>query len=365
MSRPRRRSAPAHPLALALALAPPLSGCGRSKPEAQGPALTEAADTGAAPALEPRVVINELMAKNEHGYTDPAGGHPDWIELYNANPDPISLDGWTLSDHPAAPDDERLGAPLDGLVIPGRGHLLLRADGGSGPGQLPFALSAEGELLTLRAPDGERWTLRFGPMPEDVALRRRTDGCAGEGCLGFAPHGSPGAPNAAPPPPAEALLDTGAAWSYGPCPSGRAWETAASDPAGWSRGPSPIGAGEDGLRTYLDLGPSEARTPSWCFRAEVEGRSGLSRLELWLRRDDGARVSLDGEELLRDLLPEGPLRPDQYGEGTVSGGEERAYRRYPLDPGLLGPGRHWVAVQVHQGSPTSSDLTFDLRLMAD
>jgi hypothetical protein len=331
----------------------------------------DSGDTGPLPVYptEHPVVINELMLNNDHGYTDSDGLHPDWIELYNPGEADVALDGWTLSDDPEAVDDRRIGAPLDGLVVPARGHLLLAADGGTGPGHLPFALSAGGELLTLRAPGGDRWTLQVGPMPEDVALRRITDGCAdageGEGCLGFAPHGTPGAPNALPPAPTTAFIDTGAPWRFGACPGVEGWETAAEDPAGWAEGPAPIGAGEDGLRTYIDLGPADTRTPSWCFRAEVEGVEGLRRLELWLRRDDGARVVLDGVELMRDLLPEGPLDPSSYAIGTVNGGEERAYRIYPIDPALLGPGLHRLAVEVHQGSPTSGDLTFDLRLLGE
>jgi hypothetical protein len=350
----------------ALAALSAVSGCAGDPGGAGHHSGVKVEDTGGGGPAEQRVVINELMANNEHGLTDADGAHPDWIELYNPGPFDAPLDGWTLSDAPAAAVGAELGAPLDGLTVLAGGHLLLRADARPELGHLPFALSASGEQLTLRAPSGHRQTLRFGPLPEDVALRRITDGCDGEGCLGFAPYGTPGGPNALPPPPRRAFIDTGSAWRFRPCPGalgGRSGTEGWSER--WSEGPSPIGAGEDGLRTYIDLGPDKARTPSFCFHADVEGAADLQRLELWLRRDDGARVTLDGVELMRDLLPEGALDPRSYAIGLVSRGEELAYRRYPVDPALLGPGLHRLAVEVHQGSPTSGDLTFDLRLLGE
>ncbi len=45
-----------------------------------------------------QVLINEAMSSNADGLTDEDGDHPDWIELYNAGPDPVDLAGWGLSD---------------------------------------------------------------------------------------------------------------------------------------------------------------------------------------------------------------------------------------------------------------------------
>src|SRR5258706_12748487 len=46
------------------------------------------------------VVINEFMANNNTGYTDPAfpGVHSDWIELYNPTTSAVNLQGWQLKD---------------------------------------------------------------------------------------------------------------------------------------------------------------------------------------------------------------------------------------------------------------------------
>src|SRR5690625_2778633 len=46
-----------------------------------------------------QVAINEFVAAKQTAWPDDAGDYPDWIELYNSCPHPISLNGWALSDH--------------------------------------------------------------------------------------------------------------------------------------------------------------------------------------------------------------------------------------------------------------------------
>lgn len=51
------------------------------------------------PAALQALVINEIVASSDttSGIADPAGGYPDWIELYNNSAEPISLKGYYLS----------------------------------------------------------------------------------------------------------------------------------------------------------------------------------------------------------------------------------------------------------------------------
>src|SRR5690348_7069147 len=46
------------------------------------------------------VVINEFMAANNSGYSDPAfpADKPDWIELWNPTNAAVNLQGWQLKD---------------------------------------------------------------------------------------------------------------------------------------------------------------------------------------------------------------------------------------------------------------------------
>lgn len=120
-----------------------------SDPDASAPTTGEPGDGG---PLEPEVSlrINELMASNDGAWVDELGETDDWVELVNASLQPISLTGWTLVDRSG-----RLGQ-LPELTLNPSERVVLWADGQLEQGErhLPFKLSASGDELTLRAPDG-------------------------------------------------------------------------------------------------------------------------------------------------------------------------------------------------------------------
>ena len=62
-------------------------------------------------------------------------------------------------------------------------------------------------------------------------------------------------------------------------------------------------------------------------------------------------------------MPGGSITADTTASSTVSGGTESSFFRFTLDASRLEPGENVVAVEVHQVSPTSSDVSFDLSLM--
>ncbi len=49
-------------------------------------------------AVETGLCINEVMASNHTSVEDSFGRHPDWAEIFNASDEPVSLDGFCLSD---------------------------------------------------------------------------------------------------------------------------------------------------------------------------------------------------------------------------------------------------------------------------
>lgn len=73
-------------------------------------------------------------------------GGKDLIELTNNSSQPVSLSGYALSDDPAKPDKYVLGD----IVLQGGEYVLIEADGEN----VPFKLSAEGEQLMLKTPEG-------------------------------------------------------------------------------------------------------------------------------------------------------------------------------------------------------------------
>jgi hypothetical protein len=148
-------------LALAAVFLPLLVGCG-SREESRG--LREASGS--------LVRINEIQASgNSEEATDVPGEFPDWIELYNAGEHAGNLAGYFITDNPERPFKHAL---VPGVVVPARGFLVLFADDPPhegpldpiGPLHLSFKLSAGGEGVYLRDPDGNLVDgIDFGAVP--------------------------------------------------------------------------------------------------------------------------------------------------------------------------------------------------------
>lgn len=121
------------------------------------------------------VVINEFLAANDQGVTDPAGQYEDWIELYNTTSEDISLEGVFLSDDATNPDKWAFPA----ATIPAGGFLLLWADEDQNQEGLHtnFKLSKSGEEILLSNTDGSIIDeVVFGAQETDVSWGRCPDG---------------------------------------------------------------------------------------------------------------------------------------------------------------------------------------------
>ena len=165
------------------------------------------------------------------------------------------------------------------------------------------------------------------------------------------------------------LVPFGAAWRYldDGSDQGAAWRAVGFDDAAWSQGPARLGYGDDNVVTVVGFGPDPgAKHPTTYFRTtfSVDDPSAFSELIVRLRRDDGAAVYLNGAEVGRSNLPAGPLAFTTLASSTASGAEETAVFELAGDPADLVAGENTLAVEVHQRSGGSSDLGFDLELLA-
>ncbi len=137
------------------------------------------AEKGIAPPLEqvPRVVLNELMARNETTLTDDEGDFDDWIELVNLGGDAVPFEELRLSDRI---DDPTPWTPLRAAPLDPGERVLIWADDETdeGPLHADFKLSAAGDTLVLRwAHDGAIIdSVSFGPLAPDQAYARMPDG---------------------------------------------------------------------------------------------------------------------------------------------------------------------------------------------
>jgi hypothetical protein len=355
-------------LALACTVDTPTDDSADSGPpdETAPPQETAPPDDSAPPEALPAVVVNELMADNESAALNEDGAYVDWLELYNAGDVALDLGGLFLSDDWTEKDK----APLpEGTTLEAGGYLLLWADDRSEAGHLPFKLSAQGEGVGVFTAEGTSvdW-ITFPPLVEDHAYARIPDG---EETWEQVARGTPGAANQYLEEQTTTLVPKGATWLYlddGVYP-GDDWTTAAFDDSGWASGPAPMGYGDD-QTTQVGYGDdANDKHPTTWFRHSFEVPEGTaadaSEATLALRVDDGAVVWLNGAELLRFRIADGEVTPDTYASDTASSDEETTYYNNDLALDLLLDGSNQLAVEVHQGNATSSDLTLDLELTTE
>jgi hypothetical protein len=91
----------------------------------------------------------------------------------------------------------------------------------------------------------------------------------------------------------------------------------------------------------------------------------VTHLELGVVRDDGVVVYLNGEEVMRDNMPTGDITSDLWANHAVGGADETNFQIREVDPSHLREGENVLAVEIHQANPTSSDISFNLRLTAE
>lgn len=168
------------------------------------------------------------------------------------------------------------------------------------------------------------------------------------------------------------LIGRGANWRYldDGSDQGVAWRALAFDDTSWETGPAPLGYGDGDEATVVEYGrQSSNKYPTTYFRHnfDVADPHTLTQLTLKIMRDDGAIVTINGVEATpRINMPGGDINYLTWAAGfgvPVGGAAESTYYDYDVDPDLLVAGTNVVAVEIHQVSGTSSDISFDLELV--
>ena len=158
------------------------------------------------------------------------------------------------------------------------------------------------------------------------------------------------------------VIAAGSKWKYldtGTAP-GPDWTTSRFKDDAWREGPAQLGYGDGDEKTRLS--DDRENYPTYYFRKtfELKDPSKLQPLVLRLIRDDGGVVYINGREVVRDNMPSGSLKHDTYASRTAFVENEFYVHDLPAD--RLVAGSNVIAVEVHQSSSDSSDVSFDLEL---
>ncbi|HPF13216.1 MAG TPA: metallophosphoesterase [Planctomycetota bacterium] len=169
-------------------------------------------------------------------------------------------------------------------------------------------------------------------------------------------------------PPVVDLIPLASEWRYldNGSNAGSAWRQPGFDDSAWASGPGELGYGDGDEATVLSFGPNASnKYVTSYFRRSFVLPPGVAPRAAWfdLLRDDGAVVYLNGLEIHRSNLPAtGPIGYQTYALSAIGGADETSFERVVLDPQWLLGGTNVLAVEIHQATANSSDISFELRL---
>jgi len=166
------------------------------------------------------------------------------------------------------------------------------------------------------------------------------------------------------------IVAKGSFWTYLDDGSNQstAWRAPSFDDSSWAGGEAQLGYGDGDERTEIDFGPdSNNKYITYYFRREftIPDASKLTNVVLSLLRDDGALIYLNGSEIVRSNMPSSIITSSTLASSTVNGADESTFFVTRLSNPPLVSGRNVLAVEIHQSSVTSSDISFDLGLTAE
>ena len=174
------------------------------------------------------------------------------------------------------------------------------------------------------------------------------------------------------------LIAAGAAWKYfdkGSLPDPN-WYGTNYDDSAWSNGVAEFGYGDNNsARTTVSYGPNaNSKYVTTYFRTTfvVTNKPAYGNMDLFVRRDDGVVVYLNGVEVLRDNMPGGTISYSTLASSSVpnvdanaaNGDPETLYYEFYVNATNLVNGTNVMAAELHQAGTSSSDddTSFDLGL---
>lgn len=163
-------------------------------------------------------------------------------------------------------------------------------------------------------------------------------------------------------PAVSAIFPFGSIWKYWDANSRpNAWETPAFDDASWAAGAGELGFGDADETTLINGGPLNNRFISIYFRKTISipNIQAYSGFALHVRYDDGAVVYVNGTEVARLNMPSTAIA-----HGTIaSSAIDNVTDTIVLPVSAFVNGNNTIAVEVHQRSNRSDDLSFDATLL--
>ncbi len=287
------------------------------------------------------VRISEFMAVNDRGLGDEERDEEDWIEIHNAGPNTVDLEGWHLTD-----DISVLTKwTFPQIALAPDAYLVVFASGkdrreSSGVLHTNFKLQGSGEYLGLVRPDGQTVASEFSPTYPIQAPDVSYGFSAEDVDIPLVPPGAPARALV----PLDGLLEPSAQDSG----TIRPWTLQNLDDSSWQAGVTGVGYSYPDL-VGLDVSGMQSVNQSVYIRIpfEVDYPSAIHTLTLRVRYEDGFIAYINGQEVAQSNAP------DPSTETWNSGASASRINRvavYPVDLAItqldsLQVGTNMLAVQ--------------------
>ena len=163
------------------------------------------------------------------------------------------------------------------------------------------------------------------------------------------------------------IFTAGSEWKYHDHGGnlGTAWRQTTYNDESWSTGVAQLGYGDGDEATIVDYGDDSANKHiTTYFRKSFDLLSihDFQSFSLRLLVDDGAVAYLNGTEIARVNMPDGLIFSSTTAATTIP--DETVFHQFAIDPALIETGSNIMAVEIHQASATSSDISFDCSFLS-
>lgn len=146
---------------------------------------------------------------------------------------------------------------------------------------------------------------------------------------------------------------------------GSDWSEVSYDDTSWATGNAELGYGDGDETTVVSFGQDANNKHITTYFRKTFVYSTVDNSPvgciLNIRRDDGMVVYLNGVEITRSNMPTGEIDYLTQANAAVADDAEEALNEYLLELLLL-DGENVIAVEIHQVSGQSSDISFDASL---
>ena len=164
------------------------------------------------------------------------------------------------------------------------------------------------------------------------------------------------------------LISYGSSWKYldNGSNQGTAWRAISFSDGTWRTGNAELGYGDGDEKTVVRYGSSSSlKYVTTYFRKSISiaNASLYSGLSLRIKRDDGAVVYINGTQVYRTNMPSGTISYSTLASADASD-DGKTPQIVSLSSALLVNGTNVIAIEIHQRTRSSSDISFDLQLTA-